>query len=394
MARDDWIKLAGPGFRVFADGLLSPHHSEFDDRPDQTQPRKTSESSSSEQRFSAMSESQAEPLCEYCNEIEFNYKALDENSPNWSLGPWSRLSQSQCPFCKLVRRGFHEWQRVDPRATFLELHEWPDVVMAWQHGDKNLGDKRGYFALTGATTLSVDGWAWGQEICFAARAEHRTATTSPRFLRRTVHPKFDVTMLASWLTICSTTHSTSCNIPAFGRPTTFGQAYPSLQALRFIDVQHNCLAERRDLCQYVALSYVWGTAVKFRLSRAILPALLEAGQLKTIYRDLPRTVRDAITLVRRLGLRYLWVDALCLIQDDKEDVAAGIAVMDKIYERSWFTIVAACGHDADAGLPGVREESRKEFEPCVEVKPGVSLGLRTELDQLIKSSVHGQRAWT
>ncbi|KAK0620763.1 heterokaryon incompatibility protein-domain-containing protein [Immersiella caudata] len=329
-----------------------------------------------------------EPLCQYCASIEFNYKLLNDAEPVWSLGPWSRLEQSRCPFCKLVRRFFHEWQRVDATGRAEQYRERLDISLQWfgkrsKHLDAT---GRGYFGFELANA--------GQQICFAARTMPHRATSSPRFLRRSASPEFDVGMLTSWLTTCSTEHSTSCNISASGRPAAFTQAFPGLPALRFIDVQHNCLAETREICQYVALSYVWGTTVKLRLTKAILPTLLQGGQLENVFKQLPRTVRDAIILVRKLGLRYLWVDALCLVQDDKEDVAAGIAVMDQLYERSWFTIIAACGHDADAGLPGVRETSRKEYDPCVEVKPGMLLGVRTQVKYLMESSVHGTRAWT
>jgi len=55
-----------------------------------------------------------------------------------------------------------------------------------------------------------------------------------------------------------------------------------------------------------------------------------------------------------MGERYLWVDALCIIQDDSMDKEWQIARMGSIYSSAVFTIVAACGVDADAGLPGVR----------------------------------------
>ncbi|KAJ2906438.1 uncharacterized protein MKZ38_001798 [Zalerion maritima] len=65
-------------------------------------------------------------------------------------------------------------------------------------------------------------------------------------------------------------------------------------------------------------------------------------------------------LVKRLGSKYLGEDAMCLIQNDEADVSLGIAVMDNIYERSWFAIVAACGHSANSGLPG-RKNTNQNF---------------------------------
>ena len=70
-----------------------------------------------------------ELLCKNCARIEFNYKLLNDDSPLWSLGPWSR--QSRCPFCKLVRRLFSEWQRADATSDANELQEKSKLLLRW-----------------------------------------------------------------------------------------------------------------------------------------------------------------------------------------------------------------------------------------------------------------------
>lgn len=60
---------------------------------------------------------------------------------------------------------------------------------------------------------------------------------------------------------------------------------------------------------------------------------------------------------------------------------------------SVFTIVAASGSDASHGLPGVVFGSRLA-PPCVEVAPGVRLGILYEIDTLIGASCYNTRAWT
>lgn len=117
------------------------------------------------------------------------------------------------------------------------------------------------------------------------------------------------------------------------------------------------------------------------------------GGIEKAWRGLPRTIQDAIELVRKLGVRYLWVDVLCLVQNDPDDTARGVKVMDEIYERSWLTIVAASGHSANAGLPGVREGSRYP-STAIPVTEDVSLGIFVTLDRLLKCSVYETRAWT
>ena len=66
-----------------------------------------------------------------------------------------------------------------------------------------------------------------------------------------------------------------------------------------------------------------------------------------------------MTLCARLGIRYLWVDALCIPQDDAHLQARFISEMANIYHHSHLTIVAASGETSHAGLPGLRPETRR-----------------------------------
>lgn len=58
--------------------------------------------------------------------------------------------------------------------------------------------------------------------------------------------------------------------------------------------------------------------------------------------EVPHTLTDAIGLVARLGFPYLWVDALCIVQDDEKELAGEIEPVDLIYANSLFTIISRC----------------------------------------------------
>lgn len=131
-----------------------------------------------------------------------------------------------------------------------------------------------------------------------------------------------------------------------------------------------------------------------RAAKANRNKLLVPGSLDDAWDGLPRTIQDAITLVQRLGARYLWVDALCLLQNDSADLDRGVNVMDLIYEQAWLTIIAGHGHNANTGLPRVRQGSKKASQNIVQIKPGVSLGVTTALHWLLALSVYNYRAWT
>ena len=80
--------------------------------------------------------------------------------------------------------------------------------------------------------------------------------------------------------------------------------------------------------QYVTLSYVWGASPMFKLNMYNFERLSTPGSLEGIREDLPKTINDAILFMKAIGERYLWVDGLCLVQDDEEDVSLGIQMMN------------------------------------------------------------------
>ena len=74
--------------------------------------------------------------------------------------------------------------------------------------------------------------------------------------------------------------------------------------------------------------------------------------------EISRTISDAAVVVEMLGERYLWVDALCILQDDQDDLAEQIPLMGQIYTRSLVTTMAAASIDSNSGLPGVSTLAR------------------------------------
>ena len=68
-----------------------------------------------------------------------------------------------------------------------------------------------------------------------------------------------------------------------------------------------------ELGQYIALSHCWGTAQHFTTEKKTLAERLSGMS----WAVLPKTFRDAIFLTRKLGIRFIWIDSLCIIQDDR-----------------------------------------------------------------------------
>lgn len=129
-------------------------------------------------------------------------------------------------------------------------------------------------------------------------------------------------------------------------------------SFRLVDVENRCLRSFNDEATisgliYFALSYVWGQHPKsYLLTRKNIQRYHEPGGLG----QLPKTISDALCVVKSLGHTYLWVDALCIIQDDPADYALQVPLMKDIYRSAYVTIIAAAGDSADSGLPGVNSD--------------------------------------
>jgi hypothetical protein len=162
-----------------------------------------------------------------------------------------------------------------------------------------------------------------------------------------------------WLRLCETEHG--CHLDG----SITREEMPD--SLRMIDVKAQCVvpAATMQTPRYVALSYVWGGPQKVTLRKETFDVLTKPGVFQDIL--LPQTIADAIAVVEILGERYLWVDSLCIIQDQTEDRVAQIQCMDLIYTGALLTIIAASGKDSDAGLPGLRPSTRTNVQVTAQV---------------------------
>ncbi|KAI0130530.1 heterokaryon incompatibility protein-domain-containing protein [Xylariales sp. AK1849] len=103
--------------------------------------------------------------------------------------------------------------------------------------------------------------------------------------------------------------------------------------------------------RYVALSYCWGGPQPIYTTRETL-----AVHTREIpFQDLPQTLKDAITVTRELGLQYLWVDALCIVQDDTEDQRREVSRMAQIYNCAYVTVSASTASTCYDGFLGPRK---------------------------------------
>ncbi|KAK2615791.1 hypothetical protein N8I77_002518 [Diaporthe amygdali] len=101
--------------------------------------------------------------------------------------------------------------------------------------------------------------------------------------------------------------------------------------------------ERAD---YTALSHCWGKITILRTLKSNIEAHTNCIKLET----LPKTFQDAIKITRIIGVRYLWIDSLCIVQDSADDWARESATMASIYRNAYLTLAATAANDGSEGL--------------------------------------------
>jgi len=102
---------------------------------------------------------------------------------------------------------------------------------------------------------------------------------------------------------------------------------------------------------YVALSHCWGEqSDEDKKVNCALKSNLKALYLDLRFDRLGQTFKDAITVTRRLGQRYLWIDSLCIVQDDEDDWTREAACMEDVFSSAYCVIAATAAKDTRAGF--------------------------------------------
>jgi hypothetical protein len=143
-----------------------------------------------------------------------------------------------------------------------------------------------------------------------------------------------------------------------------------------------------------SLCHCWDRRLPLRTTKANLPS--HEGRIPI--GEPPQTFRDAVSLVRQLGLRHLWIDALRIVQDDEEDWKKEAFCMGHIYQGALFTISAVHAIHTGAGLFTARSfpvtsVARKGSDMHSNHK---QLYIRERKDKPWVEDIHGpldQRAW-
>jgi hypothetical protein len=191
-------------------------------------------------------------------------------------------------------------------------------------------------------------------------------------------------IIKGWMKTCSEDHP-GCTIPD-----------PNYVPFRVLDVSFDLGLSRVKLVenptrkvQYIALSHCWGKHVPSTTTRESL----EKRKAGISISELPNTFQDAVAMSRKLGVRYLWIDSLCIIQDSPSDWATESSKMHKVYSNATLVLAATRSQDSTHGLFHTRSPSErvvKDFYtiPSTKGSEVVSLNVRLHEDSACHKNFH------
>lgn len=284
-------------------------------------------------------------LCETCRRLDLARR--DAQILRYGTSPQARQSAKHCLLCTLL--GIDE-DTVDVTVDLVPCYA------ATKEGTKS-------------SQISGFSYRRGTHYGHLAFSVIAKSPAAGEILRRPPAVKYDSAQtydqIRRWMRGCADHHANCVALDDVPLPT------------RLIDVRTPgtypdlWLPPKGATGQYVALSYCWGR----NQAKILTQDALDSGPVKFPLHSLPLTLRHAMVICRNLGYRYIWIDALCIVQDSRgaEDWRRESAKMNTIYGNAALVIAASAASATDQGI----------FSPLVpRASSGCSVPYRTASGQL------------
>jgi hypothetical protein len=332
--------------------------------------------------------------CTACSQLDISLSAFishpgsDNNpricAPVYCLESLDRIASrtQHCHLCRLVFAAF----RSGPIKGSTNVTNLGKIAIfaTWISALGSTKDKR-----LQSPTLCILIWAESPSTLPATykiivRASSRMLLDQPHFACISTFKSslLDYRQIKHWLKHCEGAHRSCFRKARPARPT---------KELFVVNVISKSIVVAPEFCRYLALSYVWGGASQMRLSEDNVDMFAQTNSLREEY--LTATIQDAMVLTENLGEQYLWVDALCIVQDSDAIRQQTIQDMDRIYNESVLTIVAATCTSANDPLPGVSKH-RVWTQWYQQISPNLTLSAHFDYKDFIQGSKYNERAWT
>ncbi|KAK1518548.1 serine/threonine protein kinase [Colletotrichum abscissum] len=154
---------------------------------------------------------------------------------------------------------------------------------------------------------------------------------------------------------------------------------------------HLCEGKFLPLERYTALSHCWG--VNSQAQVRTLKENIDVFRKRIDFGILPKSFQDAVKITRALGLRYLWIDSLCIVQNDKQDWAYEATRMEHVFSSAYVTIAATAASSSAEGF--LRQKAKHPFVTLEGPDSGFTF-VRKSIDdfhQDVEQAVLNQRGW-
>ncbi|CZR57953.1 uncharacterized protein PAC_07843 [Phialocephala subalpina] len=226
-----------------------------------------------------------------------------------------RGASLDCHSCALIRKGVAQYFELSPEIKFY-LHS-RERASLFAESDKRCIE-----------FYTEEGYPNPVPAIKPARA------LSPSFSQENLQ------LLSQWLQNCVAEHPT-CMQKSSALPTRVLSVGSSTQKPYLYET-------RGEEAWYVALSHCWGppTHRPLTTTKTSLSSHMQSIPLSMM----PQTFLDAILVTRKLGIEFIWIDSLCIVQDDAEDWAKEAARMSTVYQNAILTIAADGAKDSTCGL--------------------------------------------
>ena len=142
-------------------------------------------------------------------------------------------------------------------------------------------------------------------------------------------------------------------------------------------------SRKRRIGPYLTLSHRWGGPYQEYWTTK---ANIDARSISLPYASLPPTFQDAITTTRRLGFEYIWIDSLCIVQDDPDELHAEMKKMEDIYSGAACTLAATSASGCTDGFLrrdltlDIRTEQKRSEDPADTFVIAAASAFSTEIE--------------
>jgi len=249
-------------------------------------------------------------LCDVCKHVNFRYLLfelpLQFVSDEIPLDSYSRiLEKHQCAFCRLVK---HTIDNVVGGDAFPTEYESKTVIISMKvvvAAFDRVSDPR-------QLILQVDPPSFNQGRPPSLEIQHvvKDGWFKNDEKGQLIPSQIDFLLPLYWNRVCRKSVS---SLHEDHLMKTDNHILPP--NFRLIDTEKMCIVPADSSLEYTALGYTWGKDKQFKLFQNNYQEILKENALVLYEHRIPQTIKDAMFLVKRLGDRYLWVDALCILQD-------------------------------------------------------------------------------